>query len=275
MLYGGGFAQLGAQALGALIIVAWTLLVSAAAFAAIRRAIGLRVSARYELVGMDYAEHGGGAYPEFQQAARPPQGNVAIVHFAIHGAAELFDWRPDMLERASKTIEAIVTRAAASHSGYVTVSRPLDEEPAQIVFISSAGAIRWAMEVSSRLLEVRWPADAAPPRPCERRHDRHDDGRARRWRTRRRARAARARRRRGVGRRRRARTATARPSRPRPPPARRSCRRQPPRSPRSATRRRGEAARAARGDGHGRDRVGPQRADGARDPARAARRRAP
>ena len=72
------------------------------------------MSARYELVGMDYAEHGGGAYPSSSSSA-PPQGNVAIVHF-IHGAAELFDWRPDMPSARPRRSRRS-SRARPAHSG--------------------------------------------------------------------------------------------------------------------------------------------------------------
>jgi Amt family ammonium transporter len=62
LFYGGGFDQLGMQALMMLIIGAWVTVTAGALFAAIKATIGLRVSAEEEIEGLDLIEHGLAGY---------------------------------------------------------------------------------------------------------------------------------------------------------------------------------------------------------------------
>ena len=65
LFYGGGFAQLGVQLVGALAVGAWAFATVYGVFKATDAAIGLRVSAQEELEGLDLTEHGTISYPEF------------------------------------------------------------------------------------------------------------------------------------------------------------------------------------------------------------------
>lgn len=58
LFYGGGFHQLGLQALGVVSVAAWTVATITLAFFAIKATIGLRVSEEEEIVGLDATEHG-------------------------------------------------------------------------------------------------------------------------------------------------------------------------------------------------------------------------
>jgi ammonium transporter, Amt family len=64
LVYGGGFAQLGTQALGVVAVGAWALAASAIVFGIIKATVGLRVSAEEEIEGLDIGEHGMWGYPE-------------------------------------------------------------------------------------------------------------------------------------------------------------------------------------------------------------------
>ena len=64
LLYGGGFQQLIAQAVGVVIIFAFVFAMSLAAFAVIKATVGLRVSDEEEDAGLDIVEHGMYGYPE-------------------------------------------------------------------------------------------------------------------------------------------------------------------------------------------------------------------
>ncbi len=64
LLYGGGFDQLIAQAVGVLIAFLFVFILSYATFAAIKATIGLRVSEEQEDAGLDIVEHGMYGYPE-------------------------------------------------------------------------------------------------------------------------------------------------------------------------------------------------------------------
>ncbi|MCB8944752.1 MAG: ammonium transporter [Ardenticatenaceae bacterium] len=65
LLHGGGFTQLGIQALGLLACTVWTLPLAFLMFYLIEKTIGLRISPAVEAAGIDLAYHGIGSYPEF------------------------------------------------------------------------------------------------------------------------------------------------------------------------------------------------------------------
>lgn len=65
LFFGGGFALLGAQALGVLCVAAFVFPVSLLAWVAIKKTIGLRVSLKEEIEGLDIGEHGNQGYPDF------------------------------------------------------------------------------------------------------------------------------------------------------------------------------------------------------------------
>lgn len=66
LLLGGGWGQLGIQALGTVSCAGFSLVAMGLVFLAIRRTIGLRVSREEELRGLDIGEHGMEAYAGFQ-----------------------------------------------------------------------------------------------------------------------------------------------------------------------------------------------------------------
>ena len=66
LFYGGGFGQLGIQALGVIACLGFTAVVMWIVFKAIDSVIGLRVSHETELRGLDLDEHGVESYPGFQ-----------------------------------------------------------------------------------------------------------------------------------------------------------------------------------------------------------------
>ncbi|HBE79702.1 MAG TPA: ammonium transporter [Firmicutes bacterium] len=65
IIFGGGWGQLGAQAVGALTICVVIFLLAFIIFKIIDKTIGLRVSAKEELMGLDMPVHGALCYPEF------------------------------------------------------------------------------------------------------------------------------------------------------------------------------------------------------------------
>ena len=68
LLYGGGFGQLGAQAIDVVVIIVWGFGVSYLFFKLLDKTFGLRVSAEVELAGLDLDEMGAYAYPDFQMS---------------------------------------------------------------------------------------------------------------------------------------------------------------------------------------------------------------
>ena len=62
LLYGGGFTQLGRQALAALVTIAYSGLLTLAIAALVQKTIGLRATREAELAGLDEAEHAETAY---------------------------------------------------------------------------------------------------------------------------------------------------------------------------------------------------------------------
>ncbi len=66
LFYGGGISQLGVQALGVVTAFAWAFGLGLIVFLAIKYTVGLRVSRKEELRGLDAGEHGMEAYSGFQ-----------------------------------------------------------------------------------------------------------------------------------------------------------------------------------------------------------------
>jgi Amt family ammonium transporter len=64
LFYTGSFAQLGAQALTVVVCFATVFSLSYGLFYLIKRTVGLRVSTRHEIDGLDISEHGMWGYPE-------------------------------------------------------------------------------------------------------------------------------------------------------------------------------------------------------------------
>src|SRR5205807_4967211 len=64
LVYTGSFGQLGAQALAVSVAFVTVFTLSFSCFWLIKRTVGLRVSARHELDGLDISEHGMWGYPE-------------------------------------------------------------------------------------------------------------------------------------------------------------------------------------------------------------------
>ncbi|RZS90590.1 ammonium transporter [Aquimarina brevivitae] len=64
LLYGGGFKQLGVQALGSVSMIGWAVLASFIVLFILKKTIGLRVSEKEEVEGLDIHEHGLSAFGE-------------------------------------------------------------------------------------------------------------------------------------------------------------------------------------------------------------------
>lgn len=64
LFYGGGWSQLGVQALGVAIAFVWAFGAGMVLFLLLKYTIGLRVSEEEEIEGLDILEHGNEAYPE-------------------------------------------------------------------------------------------------------------------------------------------------------------------------------------------------------------------
>ncbi len=66
LFFGGGFDLLGAQLIGVLTVGAFTFGSAMLVWYAIKKTVGLRVSLKEEIEGLDIYEHGNQAYPDFQ-----------------------------------------------------------------------------------------------------------------------------------------------------------------------------------------------------------------
>lgn len=65
LFFGGGLGLLGTQAIGAIAVAGFVIITSAVAWQLIKMIIGIRVSLKEEIEGLDIGEHGNQAYPEF------------------------------------------------------------------------------------------------------------------------------------------------------------------------------------------------------------------
>ena len=64
LFYGGGFEQLGVQALGVVVCAAFTFAISYLVLYLMKITIGIRVTEEEETIGLDLSEHGAYGYPE-------------------------------------------------------------------------------------------------------------------------------------------------------------------------------------------------------------------
>ena len=65
LFFGGGLGLLGTQALGVVSVGAFVLVTTVITWVVIKKTIGLRVTLKEEIEGLDIGEHGNQAYPEF------------------------------------------------------------------------------------------------------------------------------------------------------------------------------------------------------------------
>ena len=73
LFYGGGWGQFGIQVVGVTAVATWAFVTMGALFYVMKKTVGIRVSPKEELQGLDISEHFTSSYPEFGPAA----GNVA------------------------------------------------------------------------------------------------------------------------------------------------------------------------------------------------------
>jgi Amt family ammonium transporter len=71
LFYGGGFTQLGKQALGVVVVGAYAFVVSYVLGKIIDRAMGFRISAEDETTGVDFTQHAETAYAEAVHGHQP------------------------------------------------------------------------------------------------------------------------------------------------------------------------------------------------------------
>lgn len=69
LFYGGGITQLGYQLVGTVAVSAWAFVTMGVLFYVMKRTMGIRVSPKEELEGLDISEHFTTSYPEFGPAA--------------------------------------------------------------------------------------------------------------------------------------------------------------------------------------------------------------
>ncbi len=86
LFFGGGLSLLGVEALGVLAVGAFTFTASALIWLLLKRTIGIRVSLKEEIEGLDIGEHGNHAYPDFAVVA--PMLEIGNGH-AAHRVADV------------------------------------------------------------------------------------------------------------------------------------------------------------------------------------------
>jgi Amt family ammonium transporter len=92
LFYGGGFHQLGIQALGLVAVGAFTFTASFAVLYLFKRTVGIRTEPEIETAGLDVSEHGMWGYPEFYIPVpggygTESHGHLGLAHANAHGHA--------------------------------------------------------------------------------------------------------------------------------------------------------------------------------------------
>jgi Amt family ammonium transporter len=86
LLYGGGFRQLGVQALGLAAVGAFTFGASYLVLWAMKATVGIRTEPDVETAGLDVSEHGMWGYPEFYIPVPGGYGTDAHAHIGFSHA---------------------------------------------------------------------------------------------------------------------------------------------------------------------------------------------
>jgi ammonium transporter, Amt family len=91
LFYGGGFHQLGVQALGLVTVGAFTFSASFGVLWLFKRTVGIRTEPEIETAGLDVSEHGMWGYPEFYIPVpggygTESHGHLGLAHAHGHGA---------------------------------------------------------------------------------------------------------------------------------------------------------------------------------------------
>ncbi len=90
LLYGGGFTQLGKQALGILCIGAYTAVLMTVIFFVLKKTIGLRASKEEEVKGLDLTEHGlSSSYADFMPVPQVLTGKTTAGEVPVEKAVEV------------------------------------------------------------------------------------------------------------------------------------------------------------------------------------------
>jgi ammonium transporter, Amt family len=85
LLYGGGFHQLGMQALGLVAVGAFTFSASFGVLWVFKHTVGIRTESEVETAGLDVSEHGMWGYPEFYIPVPGGYGTESHGHLVGHG----------------------------------------------------------------------------------------------------------------------------------------------------------------------------------------------
>lgn len=114
LFYGGGFKQLGIQALGFVCVAAWTAVTMTLVFFAIKKTIGLRVSAEEEITGLDSTEHNlPSAYADFM-----PVGGAMLASAPVAASA------PAASVEKAVPVETYTTKTDAKLTKVVMIFNP-------------------------------------------------------------------------------------------------------------------------------------------------------
>jgi Amt family ammonium transporter len=128
LFYGGGLAQLGKQLIGIAAVGAFVFAASSIVWLALKKTVGIRVTLREELEGLDIGEHGNVAYPDFALAA--PAGGTPDDGGAVAAAPEAATPREEAIPVETRAVAgAKLTKVTviANQNRYARLQAALDE----------------------------------------------------------------------------------------------------------------------------------------------------
>ena len=137
LFYGGGFHQLGVQALGLVAVGAFTFSASFGVLWVFKRTVGIRTEPEVETAGLDVSEHGMWGYPEFYIPVPGGYGTESHGHLGLAHA-----------HRHPVPAHAMAARGAGGRAHRLT----------------AAAAVRWTRDVSRRFARTRPLAGPGPKR---------------------------------------------------------------------------------------------------------------
>ncbi len=126
LFYGGGWHQLGVQALGIVAIAAWTIVITYVLFVIIKKTNGLRVSAEEEISGLDLPEHGlASAYSDFMITI--PTADMGHAEVAIPADAVPHEIAVPVVDNAHPGAKMTKVTIVTNQNKFTTLQNALDK----------------------------------------------------------------------------------------------------------------------------------------------------
>ncbi len=131
LFFGGGFELLGKQALGVLSVGAFVFPLTLLVWVALKKTMGIRVSLKEEIEGLDIGEHGNQGYPDFVTtdltSSMERMDYEVPVSVAVHGTVPMEHAVPVQIVRAPKEVKLTKVEIITNQGMFESLKNAMDK----------------------------------------------------------------------------------------------------------------------------------------------------